>query len=225
MDLGFFPSPLVVDSLVATIHGSEAVSPLVTLEEFDDMMRLLTLAHLTKDEVKKFRESIFDKFKETFEEAETKNGVRSVLEVDGVSLKGLGEMLAKLGHPVADVELQGEIEQWATHKTAEDLKPFLDVHDFLSMVATYLQLENSQSEIEEGFYKLTCGHDTITVDSLVESLGITEFEAEEMIFEADCTHEDGELSFHEFLEALMTVHEDEISHLADPLSRGSLSIS
>ena len=231
MDLGLFPTVKELRTMHHLYQGQQIIlsgdSPSksnIDETEFIKIVETLTLSELDNAQFEGLHQLFVN-----YAVRVKKNGGTEVLALTRESLKLL---MAELGHPEDEVELDCIMHEWDLESNG-----YLVFDSFISVVATFMKIESQDVLMEEDFLRL-CGltdeeikaenseakkEHEITKESLMvaqERYGdkyskITIDVAEEMIYDADLDRVDGNVSIDEFVNVIEMVGSDEVDEMTD----------
>ena len=242
MDLGLFPSIRDVRRMHATL-GHDRIDDNIDQNEFLKMVEVMTLAEVSPTQVRSLHK-IFEEHSVTVsDDQDDINGGGGLASGGGKqnenSKKGLGEgnlgaLLEALGHPDDEIELHCIMSEWDVLD-----RGYLDFEALLSIVATYLRIEELDQQVEEDFLKM-CGFGLkeqrkmspeekeeaeISPRMLFDAVqqygtrrmkrSFTRAHAEEMVYDADLQHVDNNISIDELVTCLEMVGDKEMLEASD----------
>jgi Ca2+-binding EF-hand superfamily protein len=201
----------------------------VVEDDFVKIVEKLTLANLTDIQVASLAK-IFDEYAK-----DTGN------EEMGLDRDGLAALMEKLGHPEDNIELEFIMHEWDRRQNG-----YLLFDAVVSMVATCLKKEELDQRIEQDFLRLCsdsgnlsageskcrasvlCREKHITVESLLKGFSkhaphvrMNRELADDMIFDADISRVDFNVSIDELINTLELVNLDEVTSKAESDESGA----
>ena len=253
MDLGLFPSIMDVRKMHATL-GHNRIDDNIDQSEFLKMVEVMTLAEVSPAQVRSLY-GIFEKYSVTVyddDDDDDHSGGGDDISTEGQSTinaehkvgtnrtkrglgeSNLGELLSAMGHPDDSIELHCIMSEWDVLD-----RGYLDFEALLSIVATYLRIEQLDQQVEKDFL-LLCGYNeeeqrTMTAEQKEEAevspemlfdavmkygsgrmkRAFTRQQAEEMVYDADLQHIDNKISIDELVTCLEMVGDKEALEESD----------
>jgi len=183
MDLGLYPTLVEVNAMHRIlsdkhdrIHAKKA-----DFDEFKKMVEILTLATIDDTNIIQLH-NMFRQFGIDPPEDDEENirHEEKVLDMDG-----LGLLMDALGHHDERLELVCIMSEWDLHD-----RGYLDFEAFLSVVSTYMKVEQLDQKVEEDFLKV-CGLNEKQVHDLEVNLARQSFVDHHNVEEGEDEDDDG----------------------------------
>ena len=151
MDLGLYPTLFEVNKMHRILQDKRdrVHAKMADFNEFSKMVGLLTLAPID-DATKITLHNMFRKFGKDPPEEDEEN-IRHEEKV--LDMEGMGMLMDALGHHDEPLELLCIFSEWDIHD-----RKYLDFEAFLSVMSTYMKVEQLDEKVEEDFLKV-CGLD------------------------------------------------------------------